>query len=154
MTKDQIVFCNSNERYRNERATMMGRLNLQERRDRADKANELLKEIGSCGRKFFYSEKHNQFGFFDVDNNGRIWYTDSYTGKRIYLHYQYWKRGFSNGGTMRALINSLKSYIQKGKTINPYHFGPWSDTICNGDLWGYGTDIKRVREKASNLGIT
>ncbi len=127
---------------------------MEEKQKRADKANELIKVIGSCGRKFFsYPNKHG-FGRFEIDGRGRIWFVDGYTGKRIYLHYRYWKRGFSEGGTLQALVNCLKRYIATGEPVFTSHFGPWTKWLSDGDPWGYGEDMQQVRDCAVNLGIT
>lgn len=124
------------------------------KQDRANRANELLLRIGSVGRNFFSYPQHYGVGKFIVDYRGRIWFFDGYTGKQIYLHYKYWGRGFSEGGTLRYLINDLMIYIRDGTRLPSSHLGPWPDWICGGDLWGYGDDMASVRERAKYLKIT
>jgi hypothetical protein len=127
------------------------------RRERAEKANELIKAIASCGRKVFL---HNRAGDevlsrFEIDPLDRIWFRDGWTGRAIFMHqpgYAKW-RGFTEGGTMRFLIQDLRRFIQFGTLVHASHFGPWPQYICGGDLWGYGEDMAKVREAAKSLGI-
>ena len=125
--------------------------------ERLYNANELIKAIGTTGRKFFnYPNKHG-LGRFELGKQGSIWFVDGYTGKRIYLNHKYWQGGFSEGGTLRDLINDLKNYITNGKKFGypERHFGPWPMWLCEGDLWGYGDeDMGIVRKRAIELGIT
>lgn len=124
------------------------------RRDRARAANKLLETIAVYGRRFFNYRRRHGISKFEVDDRGRIWFVDGYTGKSIYLHNRYWGKGFSEGGTLRALVDALKAFIQSGEPVPPSHFGPWPEWMCNGDLWGYGNDMETVRQKAASLGIT
>ncbi len=54
---------------------------------------------------------------------------------------------------MQSLVNELKYFIQTGAKLRPHTLGPWPETSCRGDLWGYGEDMHRVREAAKTLGI-
>jgi len=128
---------------------------LRLRRNRAAKANEMIEVIASCGRKFFKNSK-GDLGHFDVTDNGRVWYVDQYRGNRIYMHrrsFDYYWRGFSGGGTLKRLVESLANYVKRGEPVNGYHFGPWHKSICGGDLWAYGEDMDTVREAAKRLGF-
>jgi hypothetical protein len=139
--------------YNNDKEKNMLKPKVDKKRKRAEKANRLIELIGSCGHKFFnYPDKYGN-GRFEVDVRGRIWFIDGYTGTHIYLHYRYWNRGFSEGGTLRALVDSLKRYISTGEPVLPSHFGPWPKWISHGDLWGYGEDMRKVRECAVSLSI-
>lgn len=120
---------------------------------RAARANALIKAISGCGRKFFAYPDHHGVSRFEVDGRGRIWFVDGYTGRRIYLHYKYWQRGFSEGGTLRALICALREFIATGEPIPSSHLGPWPQYICDGDLWGYGDNMQIVRACAAELNI-
>lgn len=120
---------------------------------RAATANQLIKTIAGCGRNFFSYPKQHGISRFEVDPRGRVWFVDGYTGRCIYLHYTYWGRGFSEGGTLRHLINALKRYITLGGPIPASNLGPWAQCICDGDLWGYGADMQQVRDSAVGLGI-
>lgn len=126
---------------------------MDKKTERMKKANELLKTIASHGRKFF--NYHERYGVsrFDVDGRGRVWFVDGSTGKRIYLHYKYWGKGFSEGGTLKSLVNALMKFIRDGELVSRSHFGPWPEWVCNGDLWGYGDDMQAVRERAEHLGV-
>lgn len=113
--------------------------------DRARKANALILTIGDNGRNFF---KHKgTYGFFKVDDRGRVWFFDKYTKRMIYTHYRGRWRYFSDGGTLQSLVVSLSKWIKTGKMLNR-PFGPWPDYICDGDLWGYGDSMNRIRRQA------
>lgn len=119
---------------------------------RAQRANDLLETIASCGRKFFaYPDQHG-ISRFEVDAHNRIWFIDGYTGMRLYLH-KFWGRDFSEGGALRGIINLLKRFITNGEHMPSSHFGPWPKWLCNGDVWGYGSDMQIIRDKARELGI-
>jgi len=123
---------------------------LTERRHRAVKANDLINTIASCGRMFF---RYKDVASFHVCKHGRVWFRDAYSKQLIYTHYAGRWRRFSEGGTMKNLVKSLATYIMYGTYINPHIFGPWPDWYCNGDLWGYGNDIEKVRIASRRLGI-
>lgn len=124
---------------------------FEERMDRINKVNELTKLIGDLGRRFFFHK--GTYAQMVIDERGRLYWQDQYTNKRIYLHYRYWKRGFTNGGTLRHLVNMFKRYVMTGELL-PQLFGPWPEEFCNGDLWGYGKEnMKLIREKAQELGL-
>lgn len=118
-----------------------------EKLNRLQKVNKLIREIADCGRRFFYSKSNNRYAQMEIDKNGKIWFIDDYTGKRIYTHCIKWK-GFSHGGTLKGLIELFRDYIGHNKQINPANFGPWPDWCCGGDLWGYGDDMEKVRNAA------
>lgn len=119
--------------------------------ERMEIANKMLIAIASCGRKFF--AHRDRVSRFDIDHRGRIWFVDKYTQKRIYVSYRGNWRGFSEGGTLRALVERLRDFITRGKQLPALIFGPWPEWVCGGDLWAYGDDMQRVREAASNLQI-
>jgi len=120
--------------------------------ERLSRANELIVVIASCGRRFFrYKDRVSQL---ERDGRGRIWLIDKFREKRIYTHYRYDWRGFSEGGTLRDLIIALRDFIVHGQKLNPKAFGPWPEWMCDGDLWGYGKpDMKMVRAAARRLEI-
>jgi len=121
------------------------------KQERVLKVNELIKVIADHGRRFFYSTKNNRYASIEIDTRGKIWWVDDYTGKRIYTHYRYGWRGFSHGGTLKSLVEAFRDYISRNKPINLRYFGPWPEYYCNGDLWGYGDDMQKVRDKACEL---
>jgi len=120
------------------------------RHERLIAANELLCVIASHGRKFFHHE--GRIAYFEVDQRGRVWFTDEYTGKKIYVAYGGRWRGFSHGGTMRDLVDAMRIFIVRGTKVG--HFGPWPAWYSGGDPWGYGEDFTIVRAAAVRLGLT
>lgn len=119
--------------------------------DRLAKANALIQVMGDCGRGFFRHK--DRYARIEVDARGRAWWIDDYTEKRIYMHYQGRWRHFSHGGTMRDLANYFRDYVLKGTRVPANRLGPWPEGYCNADLWGYGLDMKTVRDAARALGI-
>lgn len=120
--------------------------------ERAEIANKMLITIATRGRKFFaYQDRVSQF---DIDHRGRIWFIDKYTQKRICVSYRGRWRGFSEGGTLQALIERLRDFIAQGKALPPTIFGPWPEWVCGGDLWGYGDAMEQVRQAAKDLRLT
>jgi len=119
---------------------------------RLGRANALLIEIASCGRRFFHHK--GRVSQLDLDERGRVWLVDKWTGNRIYTHYAYLWRGFSEGGTLRELVCKLRDYIVRGDLLPPLALGPYhSEMINGGDIWGYGEDMERVRAAARRLGV-
>lgn len=129
----------------------VGRHGVATKKERAEQASRFLTAIASCGRKFF---AHNgRVSRFEVDDRGRIWFVDAYREAKIYTACKWgsW-RGFSEGGTLRSLVLQLCDFIRSG-TPATIHLGPWPDWICNGDLWGYGGDMEKVRQAAQAAGL-
>lgn len=121
---------------------------LNARSSRAAKVNKLIQTIGGCGRRFFYFPSDDRYAEIKVDKRGRVWWIDEYTIVSIYLNYKYWGKGFSNGGTLRDLVNGFRDYVMHGKKLRWNVFGPWPKDFCNGDLWGYGEDMGMIRVQA------
>lgn len=120
------------------------------KKERAEQANRFIAVIAGCGRKFF---AHNgRVSRFDVDARGRVWFIDAYREARIYTHYEGRWRGFSEGGTLRDLVIRLRDFIRDG-TMAAIHLGPWPEWLCNGDPWGYGHDMLKVRQAAQAVGV-
>jgi hypothetical protein len=118
---------------------------------RLENANKFIAVIASCGRKFF---EHKGFiSTLELSATGRVFFIDYYTKKRIYTHRKYCRwDGFSSGGTMKSLIESLRDFITKGSMMRSDYFQP---LMLNGfkNPWGYGDDILIVRDAAVKLGI-
>jgi hypothetical protein len=125
-------------------------MDLTVQRHRAEQANALLVTIARHGRHFFCHR--GVVSWLEVDDRGRVWFTDSYRGARIYTHYVGRWRGFTQGGTLKALIEDLRTYIKTGRQLSRGRFW-WPDWYCGGDLWGYGEAMIPVREHAERLGI-
>lgn len=122
---------------------------MEDKNIRVSKVNAMIKTIGDCGRGFFKS--NGNYARVELDMRGRVWWVDDYTKKRIYTHYNGRWRGFSHGGTLKAVVESFKDYIVFNKPLWPKIFGPWPEGYCGGDLWGYGQDMQKVRDKAELL---
>ena len=109
-------------------------------------ANEVILCVARHGRKFFsshgdervqnYPERFSHFEYGD-GLKPRLKFRDKYTWKLIDISQPHRWRGFSDGGTLRAIVEMLAGYIVRGKPISN-HFGPWHKDLCGGDLWGYG----------------
>lgn len=123
----------------------------EKRQKRIDAVNQLVKVIGSHGRKFFNYQ--GRFALIEIDARGRVWWSDQYSGKRIYTHYNGRWKGFTNGGTLKDLVIAFRDFVSNGKPVAAWHFGPWPQHLCDGDLWGYGEDMSAVRDAASRLGM-
>lgn len=142
----------------------MVRPTLQEKRDRARQCNELLRVIGSCGRRFFYQPKStpnhpgippitDSWAYLEIGRKGHVFYIDDWTRRRIYTHYPHEWRYFNHGGTLRNLIIAMREYICGDRPSLKGHLGPWPEWVCQGDLWGYGEEMQLVRDAAIALGL-
>ncbi len=119
-------------------------------RDRLEQVNAFLIEVASCGRHFF---RHLWRVARLERTDGRIYFLDDYTQARVIIKSgpRRWK-GFSHGGTMRGLILCLKDYVLTGRSLGGV-LGPAPAWCSEGDPWGYGDDMVRVRAKAASLGL-
>lgn len=124
-----------------------------DKQQRLEKANQLIKAIAECGRRFFYNKEHNRTAAIELDPRGRVWLIDDYTGKRIYTHYSHRWRGFSHGGTLKQVVEHLRDFITHGTLLPRTIFGPWPQWYSQGDPWEYGDDMRKVREAAADLGL-
>lgn len=123
-------------------------------RRRADVANTLLDHISRIGRQFF--RRGDSVSRFEVDDRGRIWFIDKYSGHRLYCHGHYaLDYRFTEGGTLRSLCLALRNYIRTGNPISSHHLGPWDEMFCDGDPWGYGKEnMAFLRDLARRLEVT
>ncbi|MBY6032150.1 hypothetical protein KUV59_03145 [Marinobacter daepoensis] len=123
-------------------------------RARLENVNRFIREIGSRGRRFFYNKEHDRYAHMEMDARGRVWFVDDYTGKRIYTHLRnrHW-RGFSHGGTLRALVELLCDHIKKGRQMHPRYFD-LKPQCCSGHPWGYPhSDYPELNRVGILLGI-
>lgn len=101
--------------------------------------NALVKIISSHGRRFFYNATHNRIARMEMDARGRLWWIDDYTDKRIYVANTGFRnrwRGFSPGGTLRNLVESLRDYVLVNEQLMRHDIGvPY--TTQEGNHWGY-----------------
>ena len=127
------------------------------KQERINKVNELIQVIATCGRMFFCTTKAKRISHFELAENGRLYFRDKYTNALLPMmrtNSRKWGTYFTEGGTLKSLIEYLADYIRTGKPItNQYVFGPWEEGMCNGDLWGYGHDMERIRQSALRLGV-
>lgn len=124
-------------------------------RERLEKANAIIRVIGSHGRRFLSENSDRReseltpnpfFAYFFVDSQNELWYVDRYTRRPILVRLQDWS-GFSDGGTLRSIIVHLAHYINACSVLEMRHFGPFPYWLCGGDPWGYGLDeMEKVRE--------
>lgn len=119
---------------------------------RMEKANAIIRVIGSHGRCFLSENSDRQplvknpfFAHFKVDSRKEIWFVDRYSRKPTLVRHSDWPN-FSDGGTLRSIVESLANYIRGGYEIPMRMFGPWPEWSCGGDLWGYGDDMQKVRD--------
>ncbi|HDR9065509.1 TPA: hypothetical protein ACU967_002267 [Burkholderia contaminans] len=115
--------------------------------DRAVHANTLIKIIASHGRRFFYSESKNQYARIELDERGRVWFIDYYTGKRIYTHRSGHWNGFTSGGTLKSLVEDMRDYITFGMRIAPWKIAPPRENGSN--IWGYPAEAAEAVRKAA-----
>lgn len=112
------------------------------KQDRLNHANQLVQVIAKHGRRFFYSAEKNRTAEFKLDERGRVWFVDDYTGKTIFTHqcglHSRW-RGFTHGGTLRALVEAIRDYIMHGEKLSIGWLGP-ERSFTNGNIWGYEPD--------------
>lgn len=120
-------------------------------------ANEFIKIIASCGRKFFYNDGDLAYLYFN--EKGRLIYVDEYTKAHIqtqksgFCPYPFDKKSkFSHGGTLAMLVENLRNYIIKGEKLWAEYFQP---VLPNGfkNYWGYGDDILIIKNKGLEIGI-
>lgn len=148
-------------------------MNSETKAARLDHANALIKIIASHGRRFFWHGGVNRWNpstntstFEPADRyarlelrRGRVYFIDDYSEKAIYTHKTTFEnkwRGFSHGGTLRALVEDMRDYILHGTPIPR-----WKIVIqqlgakgLEGNIWGYDVDgAQAVRDAAYALPI-
>jgi hypothetical protein len=96
--------------------------------------------MASHGRRFFFHKESGRIARLILDDYNCVCVIDDYTEKciRIRSSSSAW-RGFSHGGTMRAIILDLAAYVSKGTPMPLHHFGPWPQWMSVGgdNPWGY-----------------
>lgn len=117
---------------------------------RVDQINELIKLIANHGRKFFSNGE--TIANMEKDKNGKIWFVDHYTRRRIYVAYKHEWAGFTSGGTMRALVQAFYKYIKDGTPVSIKALAEPSFYRDGGNVWGYElSEAKKMRELAAKL---
>jgi hypothetical protein len=126
-------------------------MNKPNKQERVEIVNKILRKIASKSHQDFYYKDADRYAEMKI-KNGRIYFTDDYTGKDVYAYSHAYgsKRGkFSHGGTMWGLINDFREFIQTGKYTNGNH--GYGGLYCT--HWGYEEeDMKDIRAFARELG--
>lgn len=123
------------------------------KQERLKKANAVIQAIAKHGRRFFYYDKTGAVSYFKLDERGRIWLVDKYTQEPVYVAYRYHWRAFSEGGTLRRLIEDLADFIRTGEPISAGHFAGYPGWFAPGDPWDYGTEaMEAVRAEVMKTG--
>ena len=109
--------------------------------ERLSFANQLIRIIGSHGRRFFYNKKTGEYARIEL-RNGRLWWIDDYKGTPVYLlrtGYGGRWRGFSHGGTMRSLVEDIRDYVRSGRQVPAWKIVERSRFAdgARGNIWGY-----------------
>ena len=125
------------------------------KRQRCEQVNQVIRIIADHGRRFFYSQAVNRYASMEVDNRGKVWLIDDYSGKRIFTHDTVWGgkwRGFSHGGTLKDLIKEFRDYICTAKQLHPGYLG--LERFNDNNIWGYDEEgMRAVREQAGSLPV-
>lgn len=131
------------------------RTTLRSKEQRAEHVNQVIRIIADHGRRFFYSQAVNRYASMEVDQRGKVWFVDDYSGKRVFTHETVWGgrwRGFSHGGTLRRLVEEFRDYIRTGVPMNPLWLG--QERFDDSNIWGYDEEgIRSVREQAGALPV-
>lgn len=122
--------------------------------ERIELVNRLIREIGSRGRRFLYSKNHDRYAAFHWAN-GRLWYTDDYSGEPLLMaagqegKTREQKHAFSHGGTLWGLVQDFRDYIFGDDDAN--HNNGYGGLHCK--HWGYPPeDMEAIRALAVKLG--
>jgi hypothetical protein len=60
------------------------------KRQRVDQVHQAIRTIADYGHRFFYSQAVNRYANMEVDQRGKVWFIDDYSGKRIFTHETVW----------------------------------------------------------------
>ncbi len=108
---------------------------------RLETCNSIIRVIAKYGRHFLSENSDRRepvanpfIAHFKVDKMGELWFVDRYTRKPILVRHDKWP-GFSDGGTLRGIVQRLAEHIKTGQAI---------------DI-GYGEDMARVRDEVAPL---
>ncbi|WP_272962304.1 hypothetical protein [Alcanivorax jadensis] len=124
---------------------------MNDQQERLNSVNEFIQIIAICGRKFFRHK--GNVSAMELDEQGRVWFIDDYTGHRIYTHYKHEWQSFTSGGTMKRLVEFFRDHIVSGDTLNPRYF-EINKMWCSGHPWGYPHgDLAMLDREARRLGI-
>lgn len=109
--------------------------------------NELIQLIASIDHRTFYCESKNSVACFIFGKRGKLFFVDDYTGEWVYP-YELGHgpaKGFSHGGNMWQLVNSMREFIITGR------YGALRDYK---EIWAYSRDgCQKIRQKAKEIGF-
>lgn len=119
-------------------------------------ANEFIKTIATCGRRFFSNKGYTTIhphSFLELHKGRYVFFHDYYSGKRIYTHGEYRRwRGFTEGGTLKQLVMALRDFVLHGDRLNRAYFD--YDDKNERHFWGYDkASIQKVQNEAYRLGL-
>jgi hypothetical protein len=115
--------------------------------ERLEIINKLIEFISKRGRRFFITE--NNLAYMKL-KNGRIYFVDDYTKNEIAVinNYRDWK-GFSHGGTLRALVLDFAEFVREGKYSNGNN--GYGGLHC--PHWGHSEEVqKEIIDYAKEIG--
>jgi len=95
----------------------------QQRLDRIIAANEFIRVIANCGRRFFRNTGAGHDAYLTLNARRNI----VYTGARINVSKEGRWDGFSHGGTLKSLAGSIGAFILNGSTMRYGYFQPTMD---------------------------
>lgn len=125
------------------------------KQQRVEHVNQAIRIIGAHGRRFFFNQVADRYASMEVDQRGKVWFIDDYSGKRIFTHETVWGgrwRGFTHGGTLHDLVKEFRDYIRTGEPLHPGYLGP--ERFDDSNIWGYDeAGMKAVREQAGALPV-
>jgi hypothetical protein len=121
--------------------------NNNQRENRIKIVNDIIKEISSCGRKFF---NHEGSVAEIYERKNRLYMVNEYNGEHMCLNtkFGYPPKHWHHGGTMWALTKDFKEFIQYGGKTN--HNNGYGGLYC--PHWGYDEEsMKNIQNKAKEL---
>ena len=89
------------------------------RRERMERANELIRIIGSEESRLFWCPNSGRVGRFEADHRNVIWWVDEGTGRNVYVgadNHPTW-RGFSHSAGLRSFVQDLYHFIRDGTLL-------------------------------------
>lgn len=112
---------------------------------RMNDINELIKLIASTDRSIFYCKSKDRVASFRFKT--KLFFIDDYTGEYVYP-YERGRRveGFSHGGNMWQLVNSMREFIITGR---------YGDLRDYKEIWAYSREgCEKIRQKSKEIGFT
>lgn len=113
---------------------------------RLEAANQLIKEISQCGRRFFQFQ--GNVASLELSELGNVIFVDYFTKERIDITYEGHWEGFTSGWTLRRFICALRDFVINGERLNSEYFS----TEKSG--WAYGDDILKIKVLSMKLKIS